>query len=88
MIVGVRSLAEAIEHVTDADVKEELQYQYEYHIKPLLEKASKADEYEEIAEELQRDLDILSEEKNDLEVECEELRDKVEELECRLGELT
>ena len=88
MIVGVRSLAEAIEYVTDADVKEELQYQYKYHVKPLLEKASKADEYEETAEELQRDLDILAEEKDDLEVECEELRDEVESLRCRLEELT
>lgn len=59
MIVGVGSLAEAIEHVTDADVKEELQYQYEYHIKPLLGKADKADEYKETAEELQEEVKSL-----------------------------
>ena len=75
MIPGVRSLEEAIEYVKDPDVKEELQHQYSFSVKPKLEKLEEVTNLEDDLEEAQDEID-------DLRRECENLEDNVAELEC------
>lgn len=87
MIVGVNSLEEAIEHVKDKEVREELRYQYEYHIKPRLEEAAKADEYKDRIDELESDLEDLSSIVDEYESDNDYLSDRVDELEALVEEL-
>lgn len=73
MIIGVASLEEAIEHVKDPDVKEELTYQYRKIIPRL-------DAFEKIAS-LEYDLEELSYDKDNLQADYEDLENRVFELE-------
>ena len=87
MIAGVNSLEEAFEYVRDKEVREELQYQYEYHVKPLLEKAAKVNEYEDRIDDLEDDLEDLTMTIEDYESENDDLNERVDELEALVEEL-
>lgn len=87
MLVGVNSLEEAIEYVKDEEVREELRYQYEYHIKPRLEEAEKADAYKERVDELEAELEDMGMTIDNYEDENDSLSLRVEELEAQVEEL-